>query len=340
MIELNDNQLKFSFPELHRRAKCEIEFQRTLRIPDDNRSYSLPPGLGKFTLNHVDDYAERLPPHWKKHGGVFLPIYQSEALWINFAGWGDYPCAVKIAAGKINAVSGKEWSSELSDDPQDYVVSTSQPWLDGFNVAEGLIRQFVAMPLGGGFTAEEQITGSADHGGIQIIVYPMKREIYREKIEKPRLERQKLMTDEDWLDQPKFMRSECCYVAEEQGLAPGGLMKQDIHADEYGIDAWDQSTSSRCFIHLANSEQYQQITGHLPPEKPPTAKEYTNAGLPWFDYYSDAKALQGSEQLGKLTSVAAKMVEKGKGFLPGNDPVTPTNIKIIKESGTVREGEF
>ena len=339
MIELAENQLRFSFPDLHTKAECKIEFQRTLRIPDDNRSYSLPPGLGRFALNHVDDYAEKLPPHWKQHGGVFLPIYQSEALWINFAGWGDYPCAVKIAAGKINAVSGKAWSSELSDDPQDYVVSTSQPWLDGFNVAEGLIRQFVAMPLGEGFTAEEQITDKAEHGGIQLIVYPMKREIYREKIEKPRLEREKEMED-DLMDGPRFMRSECCYVAEEQGLAPGGLMKQKIHEDEYGIDAWDQTISSRCFIHLANSAQYQQITGHLPPEKPPTAQEYTNAGLPWFDYYSDAKALQGSDTLGKLSSAAAKMVEKGKGIMPGNDPVAPTNIKVIKESGAVREGQF
>jgi len=339
MIELAENQLRFSFPDLHTKAECKIEFQRTLRIPDDNRSYSLPPGLGRFALNHVDDYAEKLPPHWKRHGGVFLSIYQSEALWINFAGWGDYPCAVKIAAGKINAVSGKGWSSELSDDPQDYVVSTSQPWLDGFNVAEGLIRQFVAMPLGEGFTAEEQITDKAEHGGIQLIVYPMKKEVYWEKIEKPRLEREKEMEDG-----PRFMRCSSLdasyYVAEEQGLAPGGLMKQKINKDEYGIDAWDQSISSRCFVHLANSVQYQQITGHLPPEKPPTAQEYTNAGLPWFDYYSDAKALQGSDTLGKLSSAAAKMVEKGKGIMPGNDPVAPTNIKVTKESGAVREGQF
>ena len=51
-----------------------------------------------------------------------------------------------------------------------------QPWLDGFNVSEDFIRQFIAMPLGEGFTAEEQITGKAEHGGLQIIVYPMKHE--------------------------------------------------------------------------------------------------------------------------------------------------------------------
>ena len=92
MIELKDNVLKFKFPNVHPEAGCNINFQRTLRIPDDNNEYPLPPGLGKFPLHHVDDYAKHLPNKWKKHGGVFLPMYQSEALWISFEG--NYPCAV------------------------------------------------------------------------------------------------------------------------------------------------------------------------------------------------------------------------------------------------------
>ena len=53
---------------------------------------------------------------------------------------------MKIAAGKINAVSGAAWTAELHSEPQDYVVVPGQPWLDGFSVGEGLIRQFVAVP--------------------------------------------------------------------------------------------------------------------------------------------------------------------------------------------------
>ena len=181
MIELKENTLNFQFPEVHQGAVCSIEFERTLRIPDDNTPYSLPPGLGQFPVKHIDDYAENLPSEWAAHGGIFIPLYQSEALWLNFDG--DYPCAVKIAAGKINAVDGSEWSKNLSTEDQDYVVIPEQPWLDGFNVSEGFIRQFVAMPLGEGYTAEEQITGKAEHGGLQIIVYPMKRSVY-EKLKK------------------------------------------------------------------------------------------------------------------------------------------------------------
>jgi hypothetical protein len=84
-------------------------------------------------------------------------MYRSEAMWIAFSG-NDYPFAVKIAAGKIDAVTGKTWSVDLVEEPQNYIVIPTQPWLDGFCVREGVIRQFVAMPLGAGYTAEEQIT--------------------------------------------------------------------------------------------------------------------------------------------------------------------------------------
>ena len=144
-MELRNDQIIFRFPEVHEDAKLAIEFQRTLRIPDDNRQYYLPPGLGKFPLSRVDDYPDNLPETWSKHGGVFTPMYQAEAMWICFHG--DYPMAVKIAAGKVNTVTGEAWGEELSGEPQDYLVVPGQPWLDGFCVEKGLIRQFVAMPL-------------------------------------------------------------------------------------------------------------------------------------------------------------------------------------------------
>lgn len=56
---------------------------------------------------------------------------QSKALWISFSV--SYSFAVKIAAGKINAVSGAAWTAELHSEPQDYVVP-GQPWLNGFSV--------------------------------------------------------------------------------------------------------------------------------------------------------------------------------------------------------------
>ena len=57
MIMLEADRLMFRFPEVHEDAVCSIEFQRTLRIPDDDREYPLPPGLGRFPLRHLDDFA-------------------------------------------------------------------------------------------------------------------------------------------------------------------------------------------------------------------------------------------------------------------------------------------
>ena len=171
MIELKRNELIVWAPGVHKQARCKIQFQRTLRIPDDNREYPLPAGLGPFPMFHVDDFADTVPAPWIDHGGVFLPMYQSEAMWINFGGFGGYPFAIKIAAGKINAVSGEPWHNELTEDPQDYIVVPEQPWLDGFSIGEGRIRQFVAMPLGEGYTAEGQITGKEEHGGLQFATW-------------------------------------------------------------------------------------------------------------------------------------------------------------------------
>ena len=323
-MELRNDQIIFRFPEVHEDAELAIEFQRTLRIPDDNRHYYLPPGLGKFPLSRVDDYPDNLPETWSEHGGVFLPMYQAEALWINFRA--DYPMAVKIAAGKVNAVTGEAWQEELSGEPQDYLVVPGQLWLDGFCVQKGLIRQFVAMPLGEGYTVEEQLTGEAEHGGLQIAVYPMKTSIYEERL-RQRLERLK-----DSKISPRG--------SPDMGLAPGGLMRQEIYEDEHGIDAWDASTGSRCFAHIVNSVQLLHLTGCQPPSKPPTAQDYTNARLPWYDYYGgDLKALEGAKKLVELDSVASVRLKKGEGFLPDNDPVTPAVVKKLNRT-MVREGVF
>ena len=325
MIELRDDQLVFRFPEVHKNAVLRVDFQRTLRIPDDNRAYPLPPGLGSFPLEHVDDHTDRVPQSWQRHGGVLLPMYQAEAMWVSFGA--SYPMAVKVAAGKIDALTGEGWKNEISRSPQDYLVVPDQPWLDGFCVQEGMVRQFVAMPLGEGYTAEEQLTGAAEHGGLQIVVYPMKAAVYEAR-----------RTERAYADE--VSASLTLSAPMEMGLAPGGLMRQEVYEDHYGFDAWDTSVHSRCFVHILNSVQYVAVCGAAPPSRAPTAAEYTSAGLPWFDYYGgDLTALDGSKKLAALDSVAAKMWKAGAGGLAGNDPVQPKLVKKLNRQ-RVREGEI
>ena len=333
MITLAGNsELVFSFPEVHKDAVLRVVFQRTLRIPDDGKTYFLPPGLGSFPLQHVDDHAAAVSSDWIKHGGVMLPMYQSEAMWIYFSSdrrGGGYPFAVKIATGKVNAVSGKPYREGLNRKPQDYVVSPGQPWLDGYCVEKGLIRQFVAMPLGAGYTAEEQLTGKADVGGIQIIAYPIKPEVY-ERLRTGQMDR-------GWGEGELNL---CC-ISSDMGLAPGGLMKQDIYADPHGSSDWDLDHSSRCFVHIANSLVWRQITGQNPPTVPPTSVEYTNAGLPWFDYYDDKLTpIVGSKELAAMKSVAEMGKKKGDVPLPENESVSPKNVVLLRKGlkeGQVRE---
>jgi len=317
--------MTFRFPEVHPEAECSMDFQRTLRIPDDDRDYPLPPGLGRFPLRHLDDFADRLPRETVLRGGVIMPMHQAEAMWVSFdAGWdSSYPCAVKVAAGKVCAVSGEPWSDHLASDPHNYLVVPDQPWLDGYCVEKGIIRQFVAMPLGEGYTAEEQLTGAAEHGGLQVSVCPMKREVY-----------------EKWFGDQLGSEEEIgevCYCPatpeHDMGLAPGGRMRQEIYDDDYGLDAWDERHTSRCFVTIANSMQWLAITGERPPTSPPTARQYTDAGLPWFDYYDgDREAISGSESLAGLKSVARTGLEKGNRRSPRTTRLTSPRSSALRRN--------
>ena len=344
MIELKNDTLTISFPHVHPRARLRISFQRTLRIPDDGRDYPLPPSIGAFPLKHVDDFAQRVSPRWLERGGIMLPMFQAEAMWLDFGSdriprhGASYPFAIKIAAGTINAASGEDWREGLHRGPQDYVVAPKQPWLDGYCVEKGFIRQFVAMPLGSGYSAEEQLTGKAQHGGVQIAVYPMKRDVFERRFPKlpPMPARRRAMT-------PPMPCAAPMAAAPDMGLAAGGRMRQEIYDDPFELADWDTSVRSRCFVHLCNSLVWPSLTGAPPPHPPPTAEQYTRARLPWFEYYAEGTAIQGSERLAGVKSVVQLGFEKGGNPLPENVSVTPDNIVQIRaglKPGQVREGDF
>src|SRR5262245_24034003 len=228
MIELKSDKLIARFPDLAHKPSLTIDLQRTLRIPDDGQEYPLPPGLGSFPMRHIDDYARNLPRRWLDRGGVVVPMWQSEALWLYFHAssvpdrWSEYPFAVKVATGKICAITGEPWRAGLSRNPQNYLVAPNQPWLDGYCVEKGVIRQFVAMPLGEGYSVEEQITSEAKFGGIQIEVFPMRTEIFEKRFS----------VNPQVLEELSF-GGRSAIAACDIGLAPGGRMRQEIYADPY-----------------------------------------------------------------------------------------------------------
>ncbi|KAE9365018.1 hypothetical protein N431DRAFT_473111 [Stipitochalara longipes BDJ] len=145
----------------------DIELRRTFRLPLDDALRSVPAGFGCFPIYLVDQYASRLPKSIK--GGVFIPIYQREAMWISFNC--IRPFAVKIFANDLNIISGKpnipipppkkaplmrRLSISLQGQtastfqrpiPQDYVVPPKQHWIDGIVRLDGIAQQFVANPI-------------------------------------------------------------------------------------------------------------------------------------------------------------------------------------------------
>ena len=323
-----------------------VSFQRTLRIPDDGKKYPLPPGLGNFPLRRVDDYADKVPAEWLERGGVFLPMFQREAMWLLMSGASWKPRAVKVAVGKVCALTGKPWSEELHENKQDYIVSPPQPWLDGIAAGKGMIRQFVAMPLGMGYTVEGQVTGEERFGGIQI------------KVVEPKAGR--------FPDEEPFDMLCCCEAAGplgafasaapapkmakrsragSMGLGAGGKMKQKIYPDPHGIETWDQDDSARVFIHIVNSEMWREITGEEPPATPVTARSYALHKLPWFDMYDEGTpTLDPSETLSGVKSVKIMDQEKFGTPLQDDDPVEVGPVKKIllkmAQGIGVRDGEW
>ena len=297
-------------------SSISITFQRTLRIRDDGKTYPLPPGLGAFPLRHVRDYASRVPDGWAERGGVFLPMYQREAMWLHFAG---SPHALKIGIGKVCAISGQRWREELASSPQNYVVTGAQPWLDGIASGKGTIRQFVAMPLGLGYTVEGQVTGEERFGGIQLQCHaplpgrvPSYCDLERCSPSLPACA-------------PALARSR----SGAMGLAAGGRMKQKIYPDRFGIDVWNQLARTRVFVHIANSELWRDITGEVAPPTPVTARSYSQAGLPWFDLYDErARTIDPTSALAGVKSV--KELDADKSTLPLQDDA-PVDVPIGKK---------
>lgn len=273
-----------------------VSFQRTLVIPDDGKTYPLPPGLGAFPVRRLENYHDRLPNEWRNKRGALIPMYQREALWLGFRGAAWKPNAVKIAVGGINAISGKAYEPTLHADAQDYIVVPMQPWLDGINTGDATVRQFVSMPLGQGYSVESALIGIEERGGIQITVFDPKPGLFPDQapVETKRGPEKSAMAQVG------------------MGLGAGGRMRQKIYTDPYGMDVWDEGNFGQIEIFIVNSLQYQALTGSRPPPTPIDAATYTQHGLPWFDLYDEAlEDVASSKTLAGVKSVAD--VDQAKG---------------------------
>lgn len=268
-----------------------LRFERTLRVPDDGKTYPLPPGLGRFEVFRVSDYKDRVPAPWVHDDSVFISLRQSEALWLSFDSAPWKPSAVTVAVGRINAISGGTWPDRLRADPQNYMVCPPQLWLDGINAGSGFVRQFVAMPLGEGATVEGQVTGVEVHGGMQVRVYD------------PKAGRFPDTPPPGWANRRRAPGMAASSAS--MGFVPGGQISQKVVADPHSLAVWNQEQFGTLVIHVLNSAQHEAITKRPAPPPVVSARTYTDHGFPWFRLYEEeATDVPASTTLAALSSIA------------------------------------
>lgn len=315
------------------RVEFSLSFQRTLRVPDDGRDYPLPAGLGRLPVRSVRALkTDSIPAAWRETPTGIIPLHSAEAAWLSFDG--SHPFAVQIAAGGICAASGLPHVPALSREPQNYLSTPTQPWLDGFRVDANTVRQFVAVLLGHGYTVEAQMTGVEKRGAVQIRVVPLTvSELWIRHILPRCVERWESLTrpvgaDDDVL-RPRYAFSLSsgfgCHL-EEAGFGAGGRIRQQIYADPLPREAWDESGALACEHHLIPADRWTEFTGESTPAAPPTPRDYANAGIPWFDYASKAAPVTTPSQMAGIKSVGSLFKTKSGIDLPGNAsiPLPPT----------------
>jgi hypothetical protein len=310
-VTVDQNTLRFS-------DRFSLNFQRTLRIPDDGTRYPLPPGLGTFPIYRVTDFAGRVPAHWQRKNAFFIPMYQREAMWIDFDGAWWKPNAVKIGVGTVNVLTGEKWDRTLAGEPQNYLVAPDQPWLDGIKAGEDYIRQFVAVPLGSGTSIEAQVRGVESDEALRIAVFepipgrfpddPPRQDLYR-------------LTEGAPTMASKAQSS-------TMGLGAGGKMRQKVYPDSYGLDAWDTDQCIEAVVYIVNSEAFAEITGEQPPDSPVSVAAYTDYGYPWFDLYDEGRNdIETSDVLRDVKSVGTLDAEQG---LPPDSSIAVPDSQVVK----------
>ncbi|PQE20638.1 integral membrane protein [Rutstroemia sp. NJR-2017a BBW] len=236
-------------------GRLDIALRRTVRVPDDGRSYNLPPNLGSFLLYDVNTYKDKLPVSVVQKGGFFMPIHDREAMFIQFAS--TSPFAIKIYSGGVNVISGEskhpraqensamETEFTTKHSAQDHMVTPAQNWVDGIASIDGKVQQFVAASDTYGYSVEAQLTNATIHVALRLAGG-----------------RARLQGD----------RSS---PLEALSLAPGGLINQVIRHDDKPSGFWDTSSSVTFNVQPVDANLCQTILGFYPLLPPVTAVDYS-----------------------------------------------------------------
>lgn len=290
-----------------------ISFQRTLRVGDGDVN-ALPPGFGSFPLWPVRADDVRIPDAVRAVGGVLMPMHVFEAMWISFGA--SEPLAVQIGTGGICVLTGRDLRNRLLRRPQNYVVTTEQPWLDGYKTASGEVRQFVGVRAGSGLSVESQLAPGRSIGGIQIQVW----RLTPEALERWRAEQARGFGRGMALFCALPMAATCDAIE----IGAGGRIQQEVYRDTFAATDWCPEPAARVWVHPVPVSTWVAWTGQPAPSTPIDTRSYVAAGLPWFDWFDATnEALPATGELAGVTSVG----EAIGGF---DDPVVPVASSSVR----------
>jgi hypothetical protein len=268
-----------------------ISFIRTFRFPDDGKTYPLPNGYGSCPVYNIA----------VQGGGIFIPMFLSEAMWIKFSSTSWHPNAVKVGVGGINVINGKDWDSRIKTDENDYVVCPPQEWLDGIYVGNDQVRQFVTVLPNSGESLESKIKGCDSVRGIQISVFDAKKNTF--PMQKPNpigdvlFQSAKNPKDDTRFELvPNAKGLGNLNKINELVISGGGKIKQKIYEDPHGVSVWDNSNYGIVNVFIVSVEEFLRITGKAPISSPITYEEAQKKGMPWFKLYDEE--LESIKQIG------------------------------------------
>ena len=115
------------------------------------------------------------------------------------------------------------------------------------------------MPLGEGYTAEEQLSGEARSGGLQIAAHPMRASTY-EALQRARPD-----------ERGDVLYAMAASPLPDMGLAPGGLMRQEIYDDPTA----STRGTSRCVLAASCISSTASSSPAYREQAPPGTRERT-----------------------------------------------------------------
>ncbi|MBN2560625.1 MAG: hypothetical protein JXQ75_06820 [Phycisphaerae bacterium] len=238
--------------EIHFGASMTVRFMRTLRIPADGQEHPLSVDLEPFPIFRVEDHIERVPKSWRACPSVFIPIHPHEAMWISFSARPWKPNAVRIAVGGVNALTGKPLGNHLTSDPQDYLVCPPQSALVGFSTADGLVRQFAAMPPRTEDPDEARSVSWRGLDSLRLTVLEPRPGRFRDRV----------------VRKGRLTSRDCGGRGCEMTLTTRGQIRKQIQPDPYGTETWDLSNFGQVCVHMVNGAMFREIAGCEPPDCP------------------------------------------------------------------------